>query len=135
MLLSLLLCGLVLGPVADTPAAPTTPLKVLFLGDNGHHQPAMRYRQLASGWANQPIKLEYTEDLKVLNPETLSKYDALMVYANHPKIEPEQEKALLEQAERRKAEQEKSRLARSKQQTEMDKLTRNVKSFFANLEW
>ena len=96
MLLSLLLCGLVLGPVTDTPAAPTTPLKVLFLGDNGHHQPAMRYRQLASGWANQPIKLEYTEDLKVLNPETLAKYDALMVYANHPKIEPEQEKALLD---------------------------------------
>ena len=71
-------------------------VKVLFLGDKGHHQPAMRFRQLAAAWANQPIVLEYTEDLKVLNGKTLEKYDALMIYANHPKIEPDQEKALLE---------------------------------------
>lgn len=94
MFLSLLISGLVFGPMADTGSSP--PIKVLFLGDKGHHQPAMRYRQLASGWAKEPIQLEYTEDLKVLNPETLAKYDALMVYANHAKIEPEQEKALLD---------------------------------------
>ncbi len=94
MFLSLLLSALAVGPGADP--APSTPVRVLFLGDNGHHQPALRYRQLASAWAKEPIRLEYTEDAKVLNPETLAKYDALMVYANHPKIEPEQEKALVD---------------------------------------
>ena len=94
MFLSMLLYVLTFGPSAE-PAAKK-PVRVLFLGDNGHHQPSLRYRQLASAWASEPVRLEYTEDLKVLNPETLAKYDALMVYANHPKIEPEQEKALVD---------------------------------------
>lgn len=91
LFLSLLFCL----PAQDS-AQPAQKVKVLFLGDKGHHQPAMRFRQLAAAWANQPIVLEYTEDLKVLNGKTLEKYDALMIYANHPKIEPDQEKALLE---------------------------------------
>jgi len=94
MLTSLLLTSLLFGPVADTAAAP--PFKVLFLGDRGHHQPALRYRQLASAWAKEPIKLEYSEDAKVLNSDTLNKFDALMIYANTEKITPEQEKALLD---------------------------------------
>ncbi len=88
---------LIVSLVFCLPAQDAAPgVKVLFLGDKGHHQPAMRFRQLAAAWANQPIVLEYTEDLKVLNGKTLEKYDALMIYANHPKIEPDQEKALLE---------------------------------------
>ena len=94
MVFSLLFSLALLGPSAEV--APGQPIRVLFLGDNGHHQPELRYRQLASGWAGQPIRLEYSADAKVLNPETLAKYDALMIYANHPKIEPEQEKALVD---------------------------------------
>ncbi len=92
MILSLMLASVALGLGAE----PITPVRVLFLGDKGHHQPEMRFRQLAAAWASEPVRLEYTEDLKVLNAETLGKYDALMVYANHAKIEPAQEKALLD---------------------------------------
>lgn len=94
MVFSLLLSLAVFSPAADP--APNSPIRVLYLGDNGHHQPELRYRQLVSGWAGQPIRLEYSGDTKVLNPETLAKYDALMIYANHTKIEPEQEKALVD---------------------------------------
>ena len=37
--------------VPQAPAADPRPLKVLFLGDNGHHKPAERYRQLAAALA------------------------------------------------------------------------------------
>jgi type 1 glutamine amidotransferase len=38
----------------------------------------------------------YTDDLNDLNPETLNKYDALMLYANWDSIAPQQAKALLD---------------------------------------
>lgn len=77
-------------------AAESTRLRVLFLGDNGHHQPAERYRQLAPVLAKRGIDLTYTDKAADLNPATLAKYDALAVYANTEKISPEQEKALLD---------------------------------------
>ena len=42
------------------------------------------------------INLTYTEDLGMLNPETLAQYDGLLVYANIARISPEQEKAVLD---------------------------------------
>ena len=42
------------------------------------------------------IEITYTADPNDLNPETLAKYDALLIYANHTTIAPEQEKALLD---------------------------------------
>ena len=72
------------------------PLSVLFLGDNGHHRPAERASQLIPILAVRGIEVTYTETLADLNPATLAKYDALIVYANIDEIGPSQEKALLD---------------------------------------
>src|SRR4051812_7030027 len=39
-----LFCGLVLGLTPAPARAQPAPIKVLFLGDNGHHKPMERYR-------------------------------------------------------------------------------------------
>ena len=67
---------------ADPPAPKGKPLAVLFLGDNGQHRPADRSEQLAPVLAGRGIDVTYTEKVSDLNPETLGKYDALMIYAN-----------------------------------------------------
>jgi putative membrane-bound dehydrogenase-like protein len=72
------------------------PLKVLFLGDNGHHKPAERYRQLEPVLAKRGIELIYTDKAESLNSKTLDGVDVLVIYANTTKITSEQEKALLE---------------------------------------
>ncbi|MBN9119275.1 MAG: ThuA domain-containing protein [Planctomycetes bacterium] len=74
-------------------------LKVLFLGDSAGHRPAERFKQLQPVFAKRGIELTYTDNLDDLNAKTLSAYDALMIYANHTKISPEQEKALIEYVE------------------------------------
>ncbi len=71
-------------------------LNVLFLGDRGPHQPRERFVLLEPALSARGIKLTYTEDLKDLNAETLSQYDALLLYANIDKIDAPQEKALLD---------------------------------------
>ena len=83
---------------AAAPAVAADPpkLNVLFLGDNGHHRPADRFAQLQPVFAARGIALTYTDKLDDLNPKTLAGYDGLVVYANHEKIAPEQEKALLD---------------------------------------
>ena len=74
-------------------------LKVLFLGDNAGHKPADRFKQLQPVFAKRGIELTYTDKLEALNAKNLGAYDALMIFANHTKIAPEQEKALLEYVE------------------------------------
>ncbi len=71
-------------------------LNVLFLGDQGHHQPAARFKQLDAALSPRGITFTYTEKLDDLNPATLARYDALAIFANHTKLAPEQEKALLD---------------------------------------
>ncbi len=71
-------------------------ISILFLGDNGHHKPHERYRQIEPVLAARGIRLEYVDSAKALNPETLGRFDGLLVYANLEKITPEQEKALLD---------------------------------------
>src|SRR5258708_22118985 len=71
------------------------PIKLLFLGDNGHHRPAERFRQLQPVLAARGIDMTYTDKLEALNPKTLAAYDGLVVYANSTAITPEQENALL----------------------------------------
>lgn len=70
-------------------------LKLLFLGDNGHHQPAVRFKQLEPAMKERGIALTYTDVPDDLNPETLAEYDGVMLYANIDNITPEQERALL----------------------------------------
>ncbi len=77
-------------------AADPLPLKVLFLGDNGHHRPRERFAQLQPVLARRGIELVYTDRVADLNPKTLTGYDALAVYANTESIAPDQEQALLD---------------------------------------
>jgi uncharacterized protein len=79
--------------------APPPKLRVLFLGDRGHHRPADRAAQIKPVLAGRGIDMTYTENVKDLNRETLSKFDALLIYANTEAIAPEQEKALLDYVE------------------------------------
>ncbi len=81
---------------AEEGAAGGRRLEVLFLGDHGHHQPRLRYKIIARHFGTRGVNFTYTENLNDLNAATLSRYDALLVYANTTRIEPEQEGALLE---------------------------------------
>ena len=76
--------------------AQTPAIKILFLGDNGHHKPNERYRQLQPVLEKRGIELTYTDAADALNAKTLAKYDGLLIYANLTKITPAQEAALLE---------------------------------------
>jgi putative membrane-bound dehydrogenase-like protein len=83
--------------VSCLPAAAQSPrLKLLFLGDNGHHRPAERFRQLQPALSARGIEIVYSDAVAALNPKTLATYDGLIVYANIEKIALEQEQALLD---------------------------------------
>lgn len=69
---------------------------MLFLGDRGHHVPSERVAEIKSAFGHKGLFITYTEKLTDLNPQNLSRYDGLMVYANIGNIEPAQEKAILD---------------------------------------
>jgi putative membrane-bound dehydrogenase-like protein len=72
-------------------------VEVLFLGhDSTHHDSARFAPMLKAALAPEGFNFSYTTDLNDLNAANLAQYDALMIYANHTKISPEQEKALLD---------------------------------------
>jgi putative membrane-bound dehydrogenase-like protein len=77
-------------------AAEPSRINILFLGDQGHHRPADRFRQIQPVLARRGIDVTYTERVADLNAATLAQYDALLLYANIDRIEPEQERALLD---------------------------------------
>ena len=86
----LLLCSLTLlvSAVAPLQAAPEGKrLEVLFLGDDGHHNPIDCYRILKQNYGPKGVDLTFVEDLKQITPERLKQYDVLIVYANHEKDE------------------------------------------------
>jgi putative membrane-bound dehydrogenase-like protein len=93
---SLLVLALALVSAVTMHADEPPPIKILFLGDNGHHRPAERFRQLQPILAARGIDLTYTDKVEALNPKTLASYDGLLIYANTEKITPEQEQALLD---------------------------------------
>jgi type 1 glutamine amidotransferase len=94
---SALATTIVVGFFAVTSSA--APLRVLFLGDNAGHRPTKRFALMQPALASRGIELTYTDRLSDLNPDTLGRYDALVIYANHTRISPEQEKALLDYVE------------------------------------
>jgi type 1 glutamine amidotransferase len=78
-------------------AAPPRRISVLFLGHNSTHHDSARYApMLRDALAPDGIDVVYTADPNDLNAATLAKYDALLIYANHTTITPEQERALLD---------------------------------------
>ncbi len=91
------LCGLLLTLlVATSVQAEDKPLKILFLGDAGHHLPAARFKQLRPAMAKRGIDVTYTDKVADLNPEALQSYAGLIVYANIDTISADQETALLD---------------------------------------
>ena len=92
----LALVALVAALSSASSRAADEPLRVLFLGDRGHHLPAERFAQLEPVLADRGIELVWTEDLADLSPATLAKYDALAVYANIDELPPKAEEALLQ---------------------------------------
>jgi putative membrane-bound dehydrogenase-like protein len=88
--------ALVAAPAGSAGAAPAVPIRVLFLGDRGHHAPAERFAQLQPVLAPRGIELVYTESLDDLVPATLAGYDVLAVYANIDDLPPAREAALLD---------------------------------------
>ena len=93
-LIQLLLLACLLSSSASLHAADS--LSLLFLGDNGPHQPYQRFQQLSPVMKSKGIDLTYTDDMREINKETLSIFDGLVIYANTTKIEPAQEQALLD---------------------------------------
>ena len=93
----LLVLAFCLSPVpAQTPAARRK-LEVLFLGHKSQHHDSAKFApMLKEALASEAFSFSYTDDLKDLNDANLAKYDELIVYANHTRIAPEQEKALLD---------------------------------------
>ncbi|NQV25267.1 MAG: ThuA domain-containing protein [Rhodopirellula sp.] len=71
-------------------------LSLLFMGDNGHHRPEVRFHELAPVLEKRGIELKYTDQMDDLNPQTLAKFDGLVLYANIDRIEEAQAKAVLD---------------------------------------
>ena len=61
-------------------------LRILFLGDNGHHRPTQRAQQLLPALARNGIDLFYTDRLEDLNDTELDRYQALVLYNNHVNV-------------------------------------------------
>ena len=92
---TLITFALCLAP-GQTPAAPRK-LEILFLGHTSPHHPSTKYEpMLKEALAAEPFNFTYSTDPKDLNDANLAKFDELIIYANHNKIEPDQEKALLD---------------------------------------
>ena len=71
-------------------------VKILFLGDKGHHKPAERFAQLQPVMKERSIDLTYTDRMSDLNAATLQQYAGLLIFSNETKISPEQERAMID---------------------------------------
>lgn len=67
LVVALLPLGLLCAPAGADDSA--NPIKVLFLGDNGHHRPAERFRQHHPVLSKRGIELTYTDMTDALNPQ------------------------------------------------------------------
>ena len=79
-------------------AAPSKDsVKVLMLGDTGHHQPASLFRAIQKPLADVGVEIVYSDDTDAtLQSDRLNQFDVLLIYANTVKITDSQEKALLD---------------------------------------
>jgi putative membrane-bound dehydrogenase-like protein len=87
-------CG---NPGKKNTATGPRKIEILFLGHaSEHHNSALLMPMLASALSKEGINFTYNDSPTVLNEETLSNYDGLMIYANHETITPEQEAAIMD---------------------------------------
>lgn len=70
-------------------------LHILFLGDDGHHQPMERSQQIIPYLASRGIYVHYTERTEDLNMENLDQFDGIIFYGNQTEITQKQESVLL----------------------------------------
>ncbi len=87
---------LLAAPLRAQDTTPPERLRVLFLGDRGHHEPAARAEQLIPVLGERGIDVTYTERVEDLNPLCLSHYQGLILFANIDTIESHQAAALLD---------------------------------------
>ena len=80
---------------ATTAPAQAERMRVLFLGDEGHHRPWLRAKGLVPALAQNGIDLFYTDDRDDLNDAELDRYHAVMLYNNHMTVTRPQIGALL----------------------------------------
>ncbi len=93
----ILLRSLVLLAVFSTASTSTAAdLKLLFMGDNGHHRPVDMFHEIAPGLEKRGIEMKYTDRMEDLTPETLAAFDGLVLYANIDRIDDSQAKAVLD---------------------------------------
>lgn len=85
---------------ADERERGDRPVEVLFFGDDAYHHPLERYRMLKEVAGHRGLHLTYEKRMEALTPETLARYDVLLVYANHQAITPAQLDAVREFIER-----------------------------------
>lgn len=78
-----MLAAAILALATQQPSADAR-LRVLFLGDHGHHEPAARLQEAVGGLALRGIATDWEDDLARVTPELLARYDAVAVYANFP---------------------------------------------------
>ncbi len=77
-------------------SATAADLKLLFMGDNGHHRPSERFHELAPVLEQRGIELKYTDRMEDVTPDVLRDFDGLVLYANIDTIEDAQAKAVLD---------------------------------------
>jgi putative membrane-bound dehydrogenase-like protein len=92
----LLLWALAMLGIAPAHAAETPrPIRVLFLGHESEHHNSGKYLPyLMETLGREAIYFDYFTTPNCLNLETLAHYDAVMLYANHETIKPEEFGAL-----------------------------------------
>ncbi len=71
-------------------------LKVLFLGDQGHHTPARRAEQIIPVLNRAGIDVTYTENVQDLTVDNLQSFNVLLVYANIDHLEDKSAQAILD---------------------------------------
>ena len=87
-----LLVALLLNSLAS---AASRPIRVLFLGHESEHHDSGKYLPfLMANFGRDAIYFDYFTQPDCLNADTLARYDAVMLYANHGSMKPEQFEAL-----------------------------------------
>lgn len=91
--------ALLFSTVVSSGISAAEPLKLLFVGDNGHHRPEARFQELAPVMESRGVQLKYTDRMSDLTAESLNQFDGLVLFANIDRIEDAQADAVLKYVE------------------------------------